>query len=161
MLWRSVATLVLLLGATLISGSPVRAQIGAGAAPLSGGQPEMNQLVSQAQGWLTDLISLDTTNPPGDELLAAKYVAAILQKENIPNEIVESAPGRAVAIGRLQAGPLPNPATALLLVGHLDVAGVDKSKWSMDPFGVNVKDGYIYGRGSIDDKSMVVANLAT
>jgi len=73
-------------------------------------------------------------------------------------------------LNRLQAAPLPlaiasravpNPATALLLVGHLDVSSVAKGKWSVDPFGVNVKDGHIYGRGSIDDKSMVVANLAT
>ena len=53
--------------------------------------------------------------------MAAKYVAAVLQKENIPNEVIEIAPGRSITVGRLQAGPLPDPSKALLLVAHLDV----------------------------------------
>ena len=66
-----------------------------------------------------------------------------------------------MAVARLQAGPLPDPSKALLLLAHLDVVGVDKSKWSVDPFAATVKDGYLYGRGAIDDKGMVAANLAT
>src|SRR5256885_4882712 len=49
---------------------------------------------------------------------------------------------------------------ALLLVAHLDTVPVDKSRWSVDPFGGVIKDGYIYGRGAIDDKGMLAANLA-
>jgi len=124
-------------------------------------QPEVAQIGDEAQKWLTDLVQINTTNPPGNEMEAAKYVAAILQKENIPSEVVEIAPGRGVAIGRLQAGPLPDPSKALLLVAHLDVVGVDKNKWSVDPFAAVIKDGYLYGRGAIDDKGMVAANLAT
>ena len=124
-------------------------------------QADLNQLSSEAQGWLADLIRIDTTNPPGNELAAAKYVAAVLQKENIPVEVLEIAPGRGVAIAELQAGPLRDPSKALLLVAHLDVVGVDKSKWTADPFGAAVKDGYLWGRGAIDDKGMVAANLAT
>ena len=123
--------------------------------------PEIAQLVPQAQTWLTDLIRINTTNPPGNEMEAAKYVAAVLQKESIATEIMEIAPGRGVAVARLQAGPLPDPSKALLLLAHLDVVGVDKSKWSVDPFAAMVKDGYLYGRGAIDDKAMVAANLAT
>jgi len=52
------------------------------------------------------------------------------------------------------------PSKALLLVAHMDVVGVDKSKWTVDPFGAVVKDGYLYGRGAIDDKGMLAANLA-
>jgi acetylornithine deacetylase/succinyl-diaminopimelate desuccinylase-like protein len=55
---------------------------------------------------------------------------------------------------------MPDPSRALLLVAHMDVVGVDKSKWTVDPFGAVVKDGYMYGRGSIDDKGMLAANLA-
>jgi acetylornithine deacetylase/succinyl-diaminopimelate desuccinylase-like protein len=124
-------------------------------------QPEVAQISDEAQKWLTDLVKINTTNPPGNEMEAAKYVAAILQKENIPSEVVEIAPGRGVAIGRLQAGPLPDASQALLLVAHLDVVGVDRNKWSVDPFGAITRDGYLYGRGVIDDKGMVVANLAT
>jgi len=123
--------------------------------------PAATQITAEAQGWLTDLIRINTTNPPGNELEAAKYVAAVLQKENIPAEMLEIAPGRGIAIGRLQSGPLPDPSRALLLVAHLDVVGVDKDKWSVDPFAAITKDGYLYGRGVIDDKGMVAANLAT
>jgi acetylornithine deacetylase/succinyl-diaminopimelate desuccinylase-like protein len=125
--------------------------------PLPGNLP---QLETDAQGWLSDLVRINTTNPPGNEAAAAQYVAAVLQKENIASEIVEMAPGRSIAIGRLQAGPLPDPSKALLLVAHLDVVGADKTKWTVDPFGAIVKDGYLYGRGVIDDKSMLAANLA-
>jgi len=55
---------------------------------------------------------------------------------------------------------MPDPSRALLLTAHLDVVGVDKSKWSVDPFAAVMKDGYLYGRGTIDDKGMVIANLA-
>src|ERR1700732_1088139 len=88
------------------------------------------QVTPEAQGWLTDLIRINTTNPPGNELEAAKYVAAVLQKESIPAEVLEIAPGRGIAVGRLQAGPLPDASRALLLVAHLDVVGVDRDKWS-------------------------------
>jgi acetylornithine deacetylase/succinyl-diaminopimelate desuccinylase-like protein len=74
---------------------------------------------------------------------------------------VEILPGRGIVIGRLQAGPLPDPANALLLVAHQDTVGVDPAKWSVDPFGAVIRDGYMYGRGSIDDKGMLAANLAT
>ncbi len=133
---------------------------------LSAGQPpaahpDITQLTDDAQKWLTDLVRINTTNPPGNEMEAAKYVAAVLQKENIPAEVIEIAPGRGIAVARLQAGPLPDPSKALLLVAHLDVVGVDKNKWTVDPFAGVTKDGYLYGRGAIDDKSMVTANLAT
>ena len=55
---------------------------------------------------------------------------------------------------------MPDPSRALLLMAHLDVVGVDKSKWSVDPFGGVIQDGYLYGRGAIDDKGMLAANLA-
>jgi acetylornithine deacetylase/succinyl-diaminopimelate desuccinylase-like protein len=125
------------------------------------GEPDLTVLAGEAQGWLADLIRINTTNPPGNELAAAKYVAGILQKEGIPNEVFEVAPGRGVVVGRLQAGPLPDAANALLLDAHLDVVGVDASKWSVDPFAAVIRDGYLYGRGSIDDKGMLAANLAT
>jgi acetylornithine deacetylase/succinyl-diaminopimelate desuccinylase-like protein len=159
MVRRILVVTACLVGIALALGPVARAQQAA-PAPLPG-QPDMKQLATEAQGWLTDLVRMNTTNPPGNEMEAAKYVAAVLQKENISSEVLEVAPGRAVAIGRLQAGPLPDPSKALLLIGHLDVAGADKNKWSVDPFGAVIKDGYLYGRGALDDKGMIVANLAT
>jgi acetylornithine deacetylase/succinyl-diaminopimelate desuccinylase-like protein len=122
---------------------------------------DLGKLADEAQGWLTDLIKINTTNPPGNELAAAKYIAAILQREGIQNEVLELQPGRGVVIGRLQAGPLPDPATALMLLAHMDVVGVDAAKWTVDPFAGTVRDGYVYGRGAIDDKGMLATNLAT
>jgi acetylornithine deacetylase/succinyl-diaminopimelate desuccinylase-like protein len=71
------------------------------------------------------------------------------------------APGRSIVIARIQAGPLPDPSNALLLVAHQDTVGVDAKKWTVDPFMAALRDGYIYGRGSIDDKAMLAANIAT
>jgi acetylornithine deacetylase/succinyl-diaminopimelate desuccinylase-like protein len=129
-------------------------------APASGGMPDPLQLTAEAQTWLTDLIRINTTNPPGNELEAAKYIQNVLQKENIPAEVLEMKPGRGIVVARLQAGPLPDSSKALLLLAHLDVVGVDRTKWTVDPFAATQKDGYIYGRGAIDDKSMMAANLA-
>src|ERR1700724_2896342 len=120
----------------------------------------MLQLTAEAQTWLTDLIRINTTNPPGNELEAAKYILNVLQKENIPAEILEMKPGRGIVVARLQSGPLPDSSRALLLIAHMDVVGVDRAKWSVDPFAAAQKDDYIYGRGAIDDKGMVAANLA-
>jgi acetylornithine deacetylase/succinyl-diaminopimelate desuccinylase-like protein len=128
--------------------------------PAPGGIPDPLQLTAEAQTWLTDLIRINTTNPPGNEMEAAKYIQNVLQKENIPAEVLEMKPGRGIVVARIQAGPLPDSSKALLLLAHLDVVGVDRAKWSVDPFAATQKDGYIYGRGAIDDKSMVAANLA-
>jgi len=138
---------------------PICAQgMPAQAASSSPGSPA--KLESDAVGWLQDLIRINTTNPPGNELEAAKYIAAILTREGITPEIFESAPGRGFLVARLSSSAVPDPSRALLLMGHLDVVGVDKSKWTVDPFGAVIKDGYLYGRGAIDDKGMTVANLA-
>ena len=121
---------------------------------------DTSALAKDAQGWLADLIRINTTNPPGNEDLAAKYIADILQKEGITPEILEVTPGRSAVIARLRSTALADPSRTLLLVAHMDVVGVDKSKWTVDPFGAVIKDGYLYGRGAIDDKGMLATNLA-
>ena len=117
-------------------------------------------LALEAQNWLVELIKINTTNPPGNEQAAAKYIAGILAKEGIPADILDLAPGRSAVVARLRSSAVADPSKALLLVAHMDVVGVDRSKWSVDPFGGVIKDGYIWGRGSLDDKSMLAANLA-
>jgi acetylornithine deacetylase/succinyl-diaminopimelate desuccinylase-like protein len=121
---------------------------------------DFDKLSGEAAGWLAGLLAINTTNPPGNELVAAKFIAAILDKEGIPAEVIESTPGRGILIARLQAGALRDPSRALLLLAHMDVVGVDRAKWTEEPFGGAVKDGAIWGRGSIDDKGLLVANLA-
>jgi acetylornithine deacetylase/succinyl-diaminopimelate desuccinylase-like protein len=115
-------------------------------------------LAKDAQGWLADLVRINTVN--GNEGAAAKYVAGILEKEGFTPEILELTPGRSAVVARLRSTAVPDPARALLLVAHMDTVGVDKAKWTVDPFGAVIKDGYMYGRGTIDDKGMLAANLA-
>jgi acetylornithine deacetylase/succinyl-diaminopimelate desuccinylase-like protein len=153
-MFRRLSPIILAFASLIFAGGNARAQ-----APSA--QPDLAKLAEEAQGWLADMIRINTSNPPGNEMAVAKYIAGILQKEGIPNEVLEIAPGRGVAIGRLQAGPLPDPANALLLVAHQDTVGVDPTRWTVDPFAAIVRDGYLYGRGSIDDKGMLAANLAT
>jgi acetylornithine deacetylase/succinyl-diaminopimelate desuccinylase-like protein len=121
---------------------------------------DLSRIETEAIGWLQGLLHINTTNPPGNELVAAKYLADILQREGINAEIFETTPGRGFLVARLSSTAVPDPSRALLLMGHLDVVGVDKSKWTVDPFGGVIKVGYLYGRGAIDDKGMTVANLA-
>jgi acetylornithine deacetylase/succinyl-diaminopimelate desuccinylase-like protein len=148
-----LTVMILAFGWAILAAGIARAQTPAA-------QPDLGKLSGEAQGWLADMVRINTVNPPGNEAAIAKYIAAIFQKEGISNEVVEIAPGRSIAIARLQAGPLSDPANALLLVAHQDTVGVDPKKWSVDPFGAVIRDGYLYGRGSIDDKAMLAANVA-
>ena len=72
-------------------------------------QPDLGKLADEAQGWLADMVRINTVNPPGNEAAVAKYISAIFQKEGISNEVLEIAPGRSIVIARLQAGPLARP----------------------------------------------------
>jgi len=128
--------------------------------PTNSGPRDTSALAREATTWLAELIKINTTNPPGNEEAAAKYIAGILQKEGINAELLPMAPGRSALVARLNASGFPDPSKALLLVAHMDVVGVERANWTVDPFGAVPKDGYIYGRGAIDDKGMLAANLA-
>jgi acetylornithine deacetylase/succinyl-diaminopimelate desuccinylase-like protein len=146
---------VLRLAAQGIPPNPVPAQ------PAPTPRAEPAALSREALVWLAQLIQINTTNPPGNEAAAAKYVAGILQKEGITPEVLEVAAGRSAVVARLRSSAISDPSRALLLVAHMDVVGAERSRWTVDPFGAVMKDGYIYGRGALDDKSMLAANLAT
>lgn len=101
---------------------------------------------------LSDLIRINTTNPPGNEIAAAKYLGEQLSKEGFRCELYESAPERGNIITRLKGtGEKPS----LLLLSHLDVVGANPREWSVEPFGGMVKDGFVWGRGALDMKGMV------
>src|SRR5208283_4465070 len=100
---------------------------------------------------LCDLIRINTTNPPGNEIPAANYIAQFLGKEGFKTEMIESAPGRGSVISRLKGtGEKPS----LLLLSHLDVVTANPNEWTVDPFAGVIKDGYVYGRGAYDMKCM-------
>jgi acetylornithine deacetylase/succinyl-diaminopimelate desuccinylase-like protein len=104
------------------------------------------------------MIRLNTVNPPGNELQVARHLEAALKSEGIETHLFEPAPGRGALVARLKGNGSRQP---VLIMGHMDVVGVEREKWSVDPFAAEVKDGYLYGRGAIDDKGMLAVNLET
>ncbi len=100
---------------------------------------------------LQDVIRFNTVNPPGDELVAANYYKKLFGKAWLPVEIFHPTETRANLIVRLKGKGSGGP---LILLSHLDVVGVEREKWKYDPFGATIEDGFLYGRGAIDDKGM-------
>jgi acetylornithine deacetylase/succinyl-diaminopimelate desuccinylase-like protein len=105
---------------------------------------------------LSDFVKVDTVNPPGNETRGAVFLKAFLDKEGIPCEILELEKGRGNLVARLKGSGKKKP---ILLMGHTDVVGVEREKWTVDPFGGIIKDGYLYGRGASDDKGMTTICL--
>ena len=107
---------------------------------------------------LQALIRLDTVNPPGDEIRVARYLDDVLRGAGIETVLLEPAPGRGAVVGTIRGSGGARP---LLLMAHMDVVPVERDKWTTNPFGGEILDGYIYGRGAIDDKGMLSSNLQT
>jgi acetylornithine deacetylase/succinyl-diaminopimelate desuccinylase-like protein len=102
------------------------------------------------------LIQIDTSNPPGNETMAVEYLKKVFDAEGIPAQVFALDPSRANLVARLKGNGRKHP---ILLMAHTDVVGVQRDKWPVDPFGAILKDGYIWGRGSIDDKDKLASNL--
>jgi acetylornithine deacetylase/succinyl-diaminopimelate desuccinylase-like protein len=102
---------------------------------------------------LQDLLRTRTVNPPGEEAAAAGILEAYLSAAGLKTKILDSPQGRSSLIARLE-GPHDRP--ALVLLSHSDVVPVEEEKWSRDPFGAEVADGFIWGRGALDMKSIAV-----
>jgi acetylornithine deacetylase/succinyl-diaminopimelate desuccinylase-like protein len=116
----------------------------------------IREVEEEVTSLLSDLIRINTTNPPGNETEAAKYLAKNLEKEGFKCELFEFAPGRGSVITRLKgSGEKPS----LLLLSHLDVVAANPKEWSVDPFSGLVKDGFVWGRGALDMKSMTAIEV--
>ncbi|MDP9113160.1 MAG: M20/M25/M40 family metallo-hydrolase [Acidobacteriota bacterium] len=102
-----------------------------------------------------DLVQIDTS-PPGNETKAVEYLKKVLEAEGIATKTFALDPNRANLVARLKGNGSKRP---LLILAHTDVVGVQREKWPVDPFGAILKDGYIWGRGSRDDKPVLAANL--
>ncbi len=163
---RRIQALAGTVALAMATGFPVAAQVpptgpGIPGNPVSPSQiGDTSAIAREAQGWLADLIKINTSNPPGNEQIAAMYLLGVLAKDGIKAEILDLTPGRSAVVARLRSAAVANPSKALLLVAHLDTVPVEKGRWTVDPFGAVIKDGYLYGRGAIDDKGMLAANLA-
>src|SRR5512140_3228687 len=97
---------------------------------------------------LTEIIRVDTSNPPGNEGALAQLVASKLRPLGFKVEIVGTPQaGKSALFARLKGDGSKRP---VLLAAHADVVGVEREKWSMDPFAGIVRDGYVFGRGAIE-----------
>jgi acetylornithine deacetylase/succinyl-diaminopimelate desuccinylase-like protein len=111
---------------------------------------QSNAPFDQTAAFLSDLIRVDTTNPPGHEVSIAEFLALRFQAVGFEVDIIPTPePGKAHFIARLRGDQSKRP---ILLAAHADVVGVEREKWTVDPFGGVIKDGYVYGRGAIDFK---------
>jgi acetylornithine deacetylase/succinyl-diaminopimelate desuccinylase-like protein len=120
---------------------------------------------------LRSLIRIPSVNPPGDpagaagrdstggETAAAAYCAEVLTSAGIGAEVLETAPGRGSCFARLPA-TVPDPEPPLILLSHVDVVPVEADAWSRDPFGAELVDGVVWGRGAVDMKDMVAMELS-
>jgi acetylornithine deacetylase/succinyl-diaminopimelate desuccinylase-like protein len=113
----------------------------------------------ESQTILGDYLRVNTTNPPGNELLAARFLKQILDREGIEAQILDTidlGSNRANLYARL---PGNGSKRAIALVHHMDVVPATPASWSVDPFSGAIKDGYIWGRGAIDMKGTGIAQL--
>jgi len=123
-------------------------------------EEELDGLFDETVQILRDLVRLDTSNPPGNEIIAARYLRDLLHGEDVDSEIVEPEPGRGNVVARLRA-PVPEPAGhGLLLLSHLDVVPAEPEHWEVPPFSAEIKDGAIWGRGTVDTKGLTAAETA-
>ena len=104
---------------------------------------------------LSQLIQIDTSNPPGNETAVAEHMAVWFRGHGLDGEVVGQPAERASFVFRLE-GRQPGP--TLLLLAHEDVVGANAADWQVPPFSGLIKDGYVWGRGATDIKNLVAAN---
>ena len=120
---------------------------------------DWDRLSKEGQTILSQYLRINTTNPPGNEIEAARFLKVILEKEGIQSQILDTAElggTHANLYARLKGN---GSKKAIVLLHHMDVVTATPSEWSVDPFSGEVKDGYIWGRGAIDMKGEAVAHL--
>jgi acetylornithine deacetylase/succinyl-diaminopimelate desuccinylase-like protein len=112
--------------------------------------------ITPAIALLQEYVRIDTSNPPGKELAGARFLAAVLAKNGIHAEIIESAPGRANVYARL---PGKTHESGLLLLNHIDVVPANPDVWTRPPFAAELRFNQLYGRGTLDMKGIAVCEL--
>jgi acetylornithine deacetylase/succinyl-diaminopimelate desuccinylase-like protein len=115
-----------------------------------------NQLLKEATQYLQEYLQIYTVNPPGSEVEGARFFKKIFDAESIPCQDFEPSPGRGSLLATLKGNGKKRP---VLLLNHIDVVPVEKERWTVDPFAGIIQDGYLYGRGALDDKSMGIIEM--
>src|SRR6202167_3806363 len=128
------------------------------ALPAGAQTPDWSKINDEAMRHFQALVQIDSSDPPGNETRVAEYVKKTLEAEGIPVMMVAQDPARANIIARLKGNGTKRP---LLIMGHSDVVRVDPTKWTFPPFSAARQGGYIYGRGTLDDKSDLLATMMT
>lgn len=121
-------------------------------------EPDWGRLQDEAIQHYQALLRMDTSDPPGNERPAAEYLELVLERDGIPAQLLEAEPNRVNLVARLKGNGKRRP---LLIMAHTDVVNVDPTKWTFPPFSATRDAGYVYGRGTLDDKDNVVAALMT
>lgn len=134
----------------LLSSVPARAQ---GSKP-----PNFDALAAEATTWLQEYLRIRTVNPPGNETEGAKFLQAVLAREGITSEILESEPGRGNLVARLPGTGARRP---LVLLSHIDVVPADSARWRYPPFSGVIAEQAVWGRGAQDTKGLGIIELAT
>ena len=115
---------------------------------------DWDAVAGEAISLLREYLRIDTSNPPGNETRAVEFLSRILEAQGIPVETAEAAAGRANLFARL------GPATGgVCLLNHTDVVPVERQYWNRDPFGGDLIDGMVWGRGALDMKGMGILEL--
>ena len=114
------------------------------------------QLLNEAVHYLQEYLQIQTVNPPGNEVEGARFFKKIFDAESIPCQLFEPSPGRGNLLATLKGSGEKKP---ILLLSHIDVVPVEKEGWEVDPFEGIIKDGYLYGRGALDNKSMGIVEM--
>jgi len=112
---------------------------------------DWDQLLKESVHYLQEYIQIQTVNPPGNEVEGARFLKKIFDAESIPCQLFEPSPGRGNLLATLKGKRNKRP---ILLLNHIDVVPTEREHWEADPFAGIIKDGYVYGRGTLDDKSM-------
>lgn len=119
-------------------------------------EPDWQAITTEAAQLLSDYVRIDTTNPPGNELPAAEFLRAKLAAAGVESVLYPSAPNRANLLARFKGTGKGKP---ILLLHHMDVVPAQAEDWSFAPFSGAIRDGFVYGRGTLDDKSHGVTHL--
>jgi acetylornithine deacetylase/succinyl-diaminopimelate desuccinylase-like protein len=119
-------------------------------------QPDWARLDEETLRHFQAIIKIDSTDPPGREAGVVDYVKQVLEKDGIPVQIFAKEAHRPNLVARIKGTGKQRP---LLIMGHSDTVNVDPKKWTHPPFGAVRDGGYVYGRGTVDDKDNVVSSL--
>jgi len=110
----------------------------------------------EAAKLLSGYLRVRSVNPPGDEQLAADYLASLLRERGFEPIVWQPAPGRANLLARLRGD---GSRGGIILNHHMDVVAAAPERWSVDPFGGETRDGYVWGRGALDMKGAGIMHL--